>query len=73
MLIVLVCSIRPWHGQMEIDIRELSRVTMKLMQGYEKERHVVGLDRLETWSIQAVTFLSDTTSAASVRELMRVS
>jgi hypothetical protein len=45
---------------------------MKLMQGYEKQTGVIGLDKPKGWSLEAVTFLSDTTSASSVQELARV-
>lgn len=55
------------------DIEHLGRLTMNLMQGYEKDTGAIGLDDLEGWSLEAVTFLSDTTSAVSVRELAEVS
>ena len=48
---------------------------MELMQGYVKENGAVGVDDLDRWPIDsdAVNFLSRTTSATSVAELMGVS
>jgi len=81
----IVCNIGPWNAlqrhchtdidhtdtdQFRGDLEKLSRMTMKLMQGYEKKG--IGLDEPNSWSYDAVTFLSDTTSASSVRELSRV-
>jgi hypothetical protein len=45
------------------------------MQGYVKEDGAVGVDDLRRWPIDsdAVNFLSQTTSATSVAELMKVS
>lgn len=54
------------------DSEHLGRLTMNLMQGYEKDTGAIGLDDLEGWSLEAVTFLSDTTSAVSIRELVEV-
>ena len=42
------------------------------MQGYVKEDGAVGLDGLHRWNADAVDFLSETTSATSVHELMKV-
>jgi hypothetical protein len=48
---------------------------MELMQGYVKEDGAVGVDDLLRWpsDSHAVGFLSATTSASSVDELMKVS
>ncbi len=45
---------------------------MELMQGYVKEGHNVGLDDPNRWTIDALNFLSATTSASSISELMKV-
>jgi hypothetical protein len=45
---------------------------MELMQGYVKEDGAVGVDDLHRWDSDAVGFLSETTSATSVHELMKV-
>ena len=45
---------------------------MELMQGYAKEGGAVGVDDLDRWSASAVSFLSDTVSAASAAELAKV-
>ena len=54
------------------DIRALSSIVMELMQGYVKEAGAVGVDDLHRWSPDAVSFLSDTISAASAAELLKV-
>lgn len=41
------------------------------MQGYAKEGHNVGLDDRKRWNIDAVNFLSATTSVTSTSELMK--
>ena len=47
---------------------------MRLMQGYVKEGGAIGIDDLERWppSSDTVRFLSETTSAASAAELLKV-
>lgn len=57
------------------DLKALSFITMELMQGYVKEDSAIGVDDLHRWpsSSDAVSFLSETTSAISVDELMKVS
>lgn len=57
------------------DLKALSSITMELMQGYTKDDGVVGVDNLHRWpsGSDAVCFLSDTTSALSVNELLKVS
>ena len=47
---------------------------MELMQGYVKEERAVGVDDLRRWpsDSNAVGFLSETTSATSVIELIKV-
>ncbi|KAH6692796.1 kinase-like domain-containing protein [Leptodontidium sp. MPI-SDFR-AT-0119] len=53
------------------DVRALSLIMMELMQKYVKDDGAVGVDNLRRWSsdCDAVTFLSETTSAASALEL----
>ncbi|KAH6672611.1 kinase-like domain-containing protein [Halenospora varia] len=53
------------------DVRALSPIMMELMQKYVKDDGAIGVDNLHRWpsDCDAVTFLSDTTSAASAREL----
>ena len=48
---------------------------MELMQGYAKDDGAIGVDDLHRWldGSDAVGFLSETTSASSVGELMKVS
>jgi hypothetical protein len=47
---------------------------MELMLGYAKDHGAIGLDDLDRWlNTQAADFLSETTSASSVGELMEVS
>lgn len=47
---------------------------MELMQKYSKEDGAIGVEDLDRWpfSSNAVAFLSDTTSALSVKELNQV-
>ena len=42
------------------------------MQGYANEDGSVGVDDLERWSLEVVNFISETTSATSVQELIEV-
>ncbi|KAH9905236.1 kinase-like domain-containing protein [Xylariomycetidae sp. FL2044] len=55
------------------DVRALSDVVMELMQGYVKEQGAVGVDDLERWpsDSHAVNFLSATTYASEIGELIR--
>lgn len=48
---------------------------MEMMQGYVKEDGAVGVDDLTRWpsDSDAVSFLSQTTSATSITALMKVS
>jgi hypothetical protein len=57
------------------DVRALGLITMELMQGYVKDDGAIGVDDLYRWpdSFDAVGFLSETTSASSVDEVMKVS
>jgi hypothetical protein len=57
------------------DVRALGFITMELMQKHVKNDGAVGVDDLRRWppDSNAVDFLSETTSASSVNELMRVS
>ena len=46
---------------------------MELIQGYAKDGGAIGVDDLHRWpGSDAVGFLSETTSAGSVGELMKV-
>ena len=56
------------------DIRALGNITMELMQKYTKDDGAIGVDDLERWpsDCNAVGFLSMTTSATSVDELLKV-
>jgi hypothetical protein len=55
------------------DIGALGYITMELMQGYVKKDGAIGVDDPGCWSSDAVGFLSETTSATSVKELIKVS
>lgn len=57
------------------DVRALGRITMELMQKYDKDNGAIGIEDLDRWpsDSNAVAFLSTTTSAASVTGLMKVS
>ena len=57
------------------DIRALGNITMELMQKYTKHDGAIGVDDLVRWpsDCNAVGFLSMTTSATSVDELLQVS
>jgi hypothetical protein len=50
-------------------------ITIELMQGYAKDDGAIGVDDLHRWpdGSDAVGFLSETTSASSVGELIKVS
>ncbi|KAI1906768.1 hypothetical protein LOZ65_006831 [Ophidiomyces ophidiicola] len=56
-------------------IKALSIITMELMQKYEKEDGLIGVDDLDRWPIDssAVDFLIATSSASSIDELKQVS
>ena len=43
------------------------------MQGYVTEEGPISPDDLSRWSLDAISFLKETTAAASVEELMKVS
>ncbi|OAF55375.1 hypothetical protein VC83_08334 [Pseudogymnoascus destructans] len=55
------------------DVRALGIITMELMQKYTQDNGAVGVENLDRWpsDSDAVTFLSETTSAASARELRK--
>ncbi|ELR03574.1 hypothetical protein GMDG_06232 [Pseudogymnoascus destructans 20631-21] len=55
------------------DVRALGIITMELMQKYTQDNGAVGVENLDRWPSDpdAVTFLSETTSAASARELRK--
>ena len=57
------------------DVRAMGYITMELMQKYAKDDGAIGIENLNRWSMDsdAVKFLSMTTSARSVEELMKVS
>lgn len=56
-------------------MRALGVIMMELMQKYVKEDGAVGIENLDRWPSDsaAVGFLSATTSASSVQELLKVS
>ncbi|KAK6591333.1 FAD-binding domain-containing protein [Botrytis cinerea] len=56
------------------DLRALSPIVMELMQKYVKEDEAIGIDDLHRWhpNSNAVGFLSATTSATSIKELLTV-
>jgi len=56
-------------------VKALGFILMELMQKYVKDDGAIGVDDLLRWpsNSNAVGFLSETTSAASVAELMEVS
>ncbi|KFY83274.1 hypothetical protein V498_08189 [Pseudogymnoascus sp. VKM F-4517 (FW-2822)] len=55
------------------DVRALGIITMELMQKYTQDNGAVGVENLDRWhsDSDAVAFLSETTSAASARELRK--
>ena len=57
------------------DIRAVGYITMELMQKYTKDDGAIGIEDLDRWpsASDAVGFLSMTTSAASIDELIQVS
>ena len=57
------------------DVRALGVIMMELMQKYVKEDGAVGIENLDRWPSDsaAVGFLSATTSASSLQELLKVS
>ncbi|KAM4063619.1 kinase [Hirsutella rhossiliensis] len=52
------------------DIRDVGFIMMELMEGDAKDGTTIGLDNPDRWHENAVGFLSATTSASSVRELL---
>ena len=56
------------------DLRAVDRIAMELMQKYVKDDDAVGVEDLNRWpsTSKAVVFLSETTSAVSVNELIQV-
>lgn len=62
-------------GSLSRDIRALGIITMELMQKYAKDDGAIGVDDLKRWpsDCNAVGFLSMTTSATHVDELLQVS
>ncbi|TGO56039.1 hypothetical protein BCON_0083g00320 [Botryotinia convoluta] len=56
------------------DLRALSPIVMELMQKYVKEDEAIGIDDLHRWhpNSNAVEFLSATTSATSIKELLKL-
>ncbi|KAH7111053.1 kinase-like domain-containing protein [Dendryphion nanum] len=67
------CHNRSLGSAKPYDIRALGLITMELMQGYVKDDGAIGVDDLHRWpdGSDAVGFLSETTSACSVGELMK--
>lgn len=56
------------------DLRDLSSITMELMQKYVREDGAIAIDNVDRWdsASDAVRFLTATTSAKSVFELLKV-
>lgn len=69
------CCDKSLRNQEPRDVRALGIITMELMQKYTQDNGAVGVENLDRWpsDSDAVTFLSETTSAASARELREVS
>lgn len=69
------CQVASPDGTSIRDVRALSRIMMELMQKYTKDDEAIGVEDLDRWPLDsdAVGFLSATTSASSVNELMKVS
>jgi hypothetical protein len=57
-----------------VDVRAVGRIAMDLMQKYAKDDGVIGVEDLSRWpsDSDAVGFLSETTSASCVTQLMKV-
>ena len=66
-------TLRPAKNDGLRDVRAIGDITMELMQGYVKEEGTTGVDDPSRWSSDVLDFLSRTTSAASVKDLMKVS
>ncbi|KAL5344938.1 hypothetical protein ACLOAV_009891 [Pseudogymnoascus australis] len=62
---------KPQRNQEPRDVRALGIITMELMQKYTQDNGAVGVENFDRWpsDSDAVAFLSETTSAASAREL----
>ncbi|KFZ16912.1 hypothetical protein V501_02011 [Pseudogymnoascus sp. VKM F-4519 (FW-2642)] len=67
------CCDKPLGIEEPRDVRALGIITMELMQKYTQDNGAVGVENLDRWpsDSDAVTFLSETTSAASARELRK--
>ncbi|OBT39550.1 hypothetical protein VE00_09473 [Pseudogymnoascus sp. WSF 3629] len=67
------CQEMASSGSSSRDIRALGIITMELMQKYAKDDGAIGIDDLERWpsDCNAVGFLSMTTSATHVDELLQ--
>lgn len=68
-------QVAPPDGTSIRDVRALSRIMMELMEKCTKDDEAIGVEDLNRWPFDsdAVGFLSATTSASSVNELMKVS
>jgi len=68
-------QVAPPDGTSIRDVRALSRIMMKLMEKCTKDDEAIGVEDLNRWPFDSdvVGFLSTTTSASSVNELMKVS
>jgi hypothetical protein len=58
----------------KVDVRAVGRIAMELMQKYAKDDGAVGVEDLSRWpsDSDAVGFLSETTSASCVTQLIKV-
>ncbi|KFY02906.1 hypothetical protein V490_00368 [Pseudogymnoascus sp. VKM F-3557] len=68
------CCDKPRRNREPRDVRALGIITMELMQKYTQDDGAVGVDNKDRWpsDSDAVTFLAETTSAASARELRKL-
>ncbi|KFY50099.1 hypothetical protein V495_00354 [Pseudogymnoascus sp. VKM F-4514 (FW-929)] len=67
------CCEKPQRNREPRDVRALGIITMELMQKYTQDNGAVGVDNLDRWpsGSDAVTFLLETKSAGSARELRK--
>jgi hypothetical protein len=67
-------SARPGQSQISM-INAVATIMMQLMQSYEMDYGIIGVDNFDRWPLdsQAFGFLEATSSAQSVDALMKVS
>ncbi|CBF84443.1 uncharacterized protein ANIA_09022 [Aspergillus nidulans FGSC A4] len=66
------CVLRDQNESHKAELVSVGNITMELLQKYVKNEGRVGIDKLDRWSSDsvAVSFLSATTSANSIKTLM---